>query len=369
MERKLVTIRRIKEILPIHNADRIVLAVTDGWRTVVKANEFEVGDYGVYFEIDSLIPMEDERFSFIQTTKKMDGVKSRYVRTLRLRGQLSQGLMLPIKSIQEIADIVGDNPEDHLDTNFAELMNVIKYEECLDTGTAADKVCDYPFYIEKTGENRIQNVFEEYSELYTDIEFTPTLKMDGSSMTVCYVNNPIYFVGKLGVDHKEDQKEQIWIGSHGMVVRKPTADKSNAYHEAYERTGLDNTLAEWCSKNNKQIAIQGELVGPKIQSNFEKFRHNTLKAFYIYFIDEGRRATVDEFNQICDELNLDKVTTYPPIKIFEIADNVDYILDMAEGESDNCSLREGLVFKSNVLRNGRPVSFKAIANSYLLKKK
>lgn len=368
MERKLVTIRRIKDIQPIHNADRIVLAIIDGWRTVVKVDDFNVGDYGVYFEIDSLIPMEDERFSFIPTTKKMDDVESRYVRTLRLRGQLSQGLMIPLKAIKEIHDIVGENPEDHLGVDFADLLNVIKYEECLETGTASDKMCSYPYYIERTGENRIQNVFEEYSEQYKDIEFTPTLKMDGSSMTVCFVNNPAYFVGQEGIDYKLKQKEQLWIGSHGMVIRKPE-EKSNAYYEAYDRTDLKNTLGEWCRKNNKQIAIQGELVGPKIQSNFEKFKENTLKAFYIYFIDEGRRATVDEFNQICDELNIQKVISYPPVKIFEIAENVDYILDMAEGESENCPQREGLVFKANVLRNGRPVSFKAISNSYLLKKK
>lgn len=369
VERKLVTIRRVKELQPIHNADRIKLAFIDGWKTVVKHDEFNVGDYGVYFEIDSLIPMEDERFEFIKTTKKMDGVKGRYVRTIRLCGQLSQGLMLPIEKVKEVADIVGDNPEAFLNQDFAKELNVIKYEENLDTGTSSEKVCDYPFYVEKTGENRIQNVFEEYAENFKDVEFVPTLKMDGSSMTVCYVNNPVYFTGRAGVDYKEDQTEQIWVGSHGMVVRKPTAKKSNAYYEAYNRTNLENTLPEWCRKNGKQIAIQGELVGPKVQGNFEKFRENTFKAFYVYFIDEGRRATVEEFDVICEELGLQKVVTYPPIKIFQEVNSVEDILDMAEGSSENHPLREGLVFKSNTLYNGRPISFKAIANSYLLKKK
>lgn len=376
MERQLVTIRKIKEIKDIEGADRIKLAIVDGWKTIIKKGEFEVGDYGIYFEIDSLIPLDDERFNFINTTKTVDGVKATYIRTIRLRGQISQGLCLPISKVQEIADVVGDNPEAFLDRDFAELLKVVKYEEPDDAPVGSQKSGAFPMYIQKTGEKRIQNVFDKYSEEYKNAVFYPTLKMDGSSMTIAYVNEPAYFTGKLGRDYEEDTTEQTWVASHRLVIRQPKPDpetgevRTNAFYEAFKNSGLELKLPEWCKRNNKQIAIQGELLGPKIQKNFEKFNKFTFRAFYVYLIEEGRRATPTEFFEICKELGVETVKTYEPIKIFEVCKTVEEILEMAEGESENNPHREGLVFKSDTLnRNGKPVSFKAISNTYLLGKK
>lgn len=377
MERKLVTIRKIKDITDIEGADRIKLAIVDGWKTITKTGEFNAGEYGVYFEIDSLIPLDDERFEFIKNTKNMDGVKSRFIKTIRLRGQISQGLVLPIQSLQEIADIVGDKPEEFLDRDFADVLGVLKYEEPDDTPVGSAKSGSFPEYMQKTGENRIQNVFEKYSELYKDVEFYPTLKMDGSSMTIAYVNKPQYFTGKIDKDYTAETTEQLWVASHRLVIREPKPDsetgefRSNAFYEAYYKTGLEKTLPEWCERNNKQIAIQGELLGPKISKNFEKFNEFTFRAFYVYFIDEDRRATPEEFDAICKELGVTTVKVYPPIKIFQVCQTVEEILEMAEGVSENNTLqREGLVFKANVFnRFGKPVSFKAISNTYLLGKK
>lgn len=376
MERQLVTIRKIKDIQDIEGADRIKLAIVDGWKTIVKNGEFNIGDYGVYFEIDSLIPLEDERFEFINTTKTMNGVKARYLKTIRLRGQISQGLVLPIAALKEIAEIVGDNPEEYLERDFSETLGVVKYEEPDDAPVGSQKSGSFPFYVEKTGENRIQNVFDRYAENYKDVEFYPTLKMDGSSMTIAYVNNPAYFTGKVGIDYTAEDTEQLWVASHRLVLRKPRPDpetgdvRKNAFYEAYHATGLEKTLPKWCKEKGVQIAIQGELLGPKIQKNFEKFNKNTFRAFYVYFIDEGRRATPTEFKAICEELGLKTVKVYPPIKIFQVCKTVEEILEMAEGDSENNPHREGLVFKSDQLnRHGQPISFKAISNTYLLGKK
>lgn len=375
MERKLVTIRKIKDIQDIEGADRIKLAIVDGWKTIVKNGEFNIGDYGVYFEIDSLIPMEDSRFEFLNSTKTMFGVKSRYIKTIRLRGQISQGLVLPIHLLKEIQEVVGDNPEDFLDQDFAEVLGVQKYEEPDDAPIGSEKRGSFPFYIQKTGENRIQNVFDLMKENYKDVVFIPTLKMDGSSMTVAYVNNPAYFTGKVDKDYDETTTEQTWVASHRLVLREPQADpetgevRKNAFYEAYYRSGLDTKLKEWCIENNTQIAVQGELLGPKIQKNFEGFNEYTFRAFYVYLIDEGRRATPSEFLKICEELDIETVKHYEPIKVFEVFSTVEEILEFAEGASEKNPKREGLVFKADVLHNGQPLSFKAISNTYLLGKK
>ena len=129
MERKLVTIRKIKEINPIQGADNIEQVLIDGWKTIVKKGTFSVGDYGLYFEIDSLIPFEDERFSFINSTKTVEGVKQRYLKTIRLRDTISQGLALAISNVKEIEDLIKGKPENFLDHDFSDLLNVVKYEE------------------------------------------------------------------------------------------------------------------------------------------------------------------------------------------------------------------------------------------------
>lgn len=375
MERKLVTIRKIKELQEIKGADLIELAIVDGWKTIVRKGAFSVGDYGIYFEIDSLIPIEDERFSFIETKKTIEGQKYRYLRTIKLKNQISQGLILPLNVIPEIKNILNFDDEKLLEHDFASYINVIKYEEPDDAPFGSEKSGTYPTYIQKTGEKRIQNVYDKLSSKYKDVEFIPTLKMDGSSMTVCYVNNPVYFVGKEGVDVLDDMKEQIWVASSRMVIREPKIDaitgelESNAYYDAYYKTGLEKSLPKWCKDNNKLIAVQGELLGPKIQKNFEKYNKNTFKAFYVYFIDEGRRATQEEFVKICSELNIDMIKSYPPIKIFQEFDNVEDIIKFSEGQSEFNKKREGLVFKSNILINRQTISFKVISNLYLLNKK
>jgi len=370
--RKLATIRQIIDIQDIEGADRIKLATVDGWKTIIKKDEMEIGDYGVYFEIDSLIPDRNDVFAFLKTTKKFEGRVWKFLKTIRLRGQISQGLLLPLSVLPKVKEIVGDNPQDFLDYDFSESLGIVKYEPPSELVVSSDSKGTYPSYVRKTGEERIQNVFAKYKERYADVEFVPTLKMDGSSITVCYVNNPTYFVG-----HSEDNEgltEQVWVGSHNHVLKAPLEIdgveivRPSGFYSAVDSVNLGERLADWCRENNTQIAIQGELLGPKIQGNFEKFNQFTMRAFYVYFIEEARRATPTEFIRICNEIGIETVKHYEPIKVFQVFSTVDEVLDFAEGKSEFNPIREGLVFKADVMRNGEPVSFKAISNSFLLRK-
>ena len=76
-----------------------------------------------------------------------------------------------------------------------------------------------------------------------------------------------------------------------------------------------------------------------------------------------------EFIKICNELNIPMVKTYPSIKVFDVFKTVDELLEFAEGESENVSVREGLVFKSNETVDGDLISFKVISNKFLLNSK
>jgi RNA ligase (TIGR02306 family) len=99
--RKMATIRKIDDIRPIEGADAIECAVVGGWQVVVKKGEYNVGDLAVYLEIDSFVPHELAPFlSKGQEPREFNGVKGERLRTVKLRGVTSQGLLLPLKRVE-----------------------------------------------------------------------------------------------------------------------------------------------------------------------------------------------------------------------------------------------------------------------------
>ena len=181
MTRKLVSIQRIHRIDPIAKADAIECVTIHGWELVAKKGEFAVGDLCVYFEIDSFLP-EDPRYEFLKDLKNHQGRKGYRLKTIRLRGQVSQGLALPLCMFPEITNPI------ELD-EVTDLLNVIKYDNSiaqsgnkpgLKAGSTAGK---FPHFIPKTDQERIQNLSDWFTR-YSDVEWEETLKLDGSSCTM-----------------------------------------------------------------------------------------------------------------------------------------------------------------------------------------
>lgn len=155
MERKLATIRTIKEILPHPNGDAIELAIVDGWQAIVKKGDFQAGDTVVYFEIDSWVPTSIASFlSNGKTPRVFNGVSGERLRTKRLRGELSQGLVM--HATAEV--LTGSYYQQALNFNpgmdVTELFGIQKWERklpaCL-TGVARG---NFPEEIPKTAEAR-----------------------------------------------------------------------------------------------------------------------------------------------------------------------------------------------------------------------
>lgn len=104
MSRKLASIQRVYQIDPIEGADRIELAHVLGWQCVVNKGQFQPMDLGIYFEIDSFLPIRPE-FEFMRASsyKKTDIMGEGFkLRTQKFRGQISQGLLLPVTQFPEI---------------------------------------------------------------------------------------------------------------------------------------------------------------------------------------------------------------------------------------------------------------------------
>ena len=342
--RKLVTIRTITALDPIDGADAIEVATVDGWKVVTGKNTYKVGDSCFFLEIDSFLPI-DERFEFLRKSSLKTnalGVEGFRLRTIKLRGQISQGLLMPLSDFPEV--------QGHEDEDLTALLGVTKWEPPIPAQLAGEVSGPVPGFIKKTDQERIQNL-PEYFEDFKDEEFEATIKIDGSSGTY-YLHEGHFGVCGHNWEYREDAKNSFWT-----VARRANVE------EALRKLG-------------RSLAIQGELFGEGIQGNPEKIKGQDFAVFDIWDIEAGRYLTSEERRVVMNELSgLGLTLKHVPILKLNIKPFIEYptmeaILEAAEGPSMNSQVkREGLVYKSVNVIKGQTVSFKTIANSYLLKEK
>lgn len=342
--RKLATIKTVTDIQPIENADAIEVATVDkGWKVVVKKGEFNIGDNAVYFEIDSILPESDKRYEFLMkdvkdlTTDENTIVRGFKLKTIKLRGQISQGLALPLNLFPELNNnYVGDD--------ITSILGIKKYEKYI---TCNEAKGSFPSFIQKTDQERVQNL---WNKLDFHEKFEVTLKIDGCSGT--FYNLPYnddYVSGLCSRNMELKINEDVNTVWHTV---------KNKYHilPKLQQSGLEN------------IAIQGEVYGLNCNGNPEKLNDTRFAVFNIFDIATYQYLNPQEAKSICDNLNLD----YVPVLHNSVSLNdlniktLDDLLKLAEVKSLNTDTGEGIVFKSL----SRPdFSFKVINNKYLLKDK
>lgn len=369
--RKLATIRQIDRLIPIEGKDRICVAQIGGWNVIVKKSEFSEGDQCVFFEIDSFLP-DKPIFEFLKKTTTYQGKTGYRLKTMKMSGIISQGLALPLHLFPELPQLLEPR------TDVTDLLGVIKYDNQVAThekkpglksGNAQGK---FPAFIPKTDQERIQNL-TSYFRIYEHILFEETLKLDGSSMT-CYK-----------IDRAPTWWEAIksFFGFHselthfGVCSRNLEIKRTDNYETTFDNGGKSSTYRQtdfWDaaraydieSKLPKGYAVQGELIGPRIQSNHEKVDKLEYYIFDVYDIENSRYLLPDERRKFCQINGLPHVPVVnEAIPIFEQCTDVQSLLSRVEGESMNPgTISEGRVFKS--CTDGH-VTFKAISNQYLLK--
>ena len=349
--RKMATIRKIDSLRPIEGADAIECAIVGGWTVVVKKGEYTAGDLAVYCEIDSFIPNAIAPFLTKPENypKVFEGVEGERLRTMKLRGQLSQGLLLPLNVIDDQCglQIYGEIYQDLVDGyDVSELLGIVKYEAPIPAALAGEVKGMFPSVIPKTDQERVQNLKYELSEWLAEDElhWEVTEKLEGSSMTV-YCIDGVVGVCSRNLDLKRFEENSLW------------------------RAAIKYDCETFMPELNRNIAVQGELVGNGIQGNIYQMRDQDFLVYDIYDIDAGRYFTPAERRVFIAEHKLN----HCPVLAYSarLTDtlgliNMDQILKFAEGKSVmgliGCE-REGLVFKCHE----RSVSFKAISNKYLLK--
>jgi RNA ligase (TIGR02306 family) len=344
--RQLATERVVRELVPIVGADRIELARIDGWQCVVKKGDFAVGDRGIYFEIDSMLRAADPRFSFLAKGKVVEFAR---IKTIRLKGTLSQGLLIPITTLtpSEVTRVAAGE-------ELTVVLGVEKYEPPLPTGGKQAGV--FPTHLlPKTDQERIQNIPDVLvGRTFMDYEITE--KLDGTSCTVYSYQ----FEGLINPDGSENSG----TGPHtyvGVCSRNWEMQKEDG--NVYSKVLQDNDLVTKLAKLGRNIAIQGEIIGVSVQSNRYQLTNQELYVFDIYDIDAKRYLGSCERVELTHQLGLKHV----PILTWnqDIPMNLDSLLTIADGISslNSNTMREGLVFKA---LDGS-LSFKAISNEWLLK--
>ena len=346
MDRKLASIQRALEIRPIENADAIELVRINGWQCVTKKGEFRVGDLGVFLEIDAIPPDSDE-FRFLWQPKLKPETSATAaplpcprpetfrIRTLKLRGVLSQGLFLPLPPFS-----LGDVREGD---DVTERLGVGKYEPPPPTDMG-DRRGSFPPLVPKTDEMRVQSAPQVLDEL-RGRPYVITLKYDGTSATFCI----------------DPRNGEFHVCGRSMSI-KPG---ENIYWRVARKHDLEAAL-----HRRPSLAIQGEVVGPGIQKNRLGLKETSLFAFSAFDISAARYLDHDDARTVFTEMGLS------PVAVIEEGDCFQHtqesLLTLAEGKYPGTNHeREGLVVRPrhetlSPTLNGR-LSFKVISNRFLLR--
>lgn len=353
--RKLASIQKIRDIQPIEGADAIEVATINSWKVVVAKNVgHKPGDKVVYFEIDSFLPIEPE-FEFLRKTsyRKLEtGEEGFRLKTMKLRGELSQGLIIPLKVAYEVANRKSSIPMKietweiaAEGTEVTTLLGVTKWDLPLPAELEGKAKGYLPSFITKTEEERIQNFTKPY-ELWKEKKcyFFITEKLHGESISF-YINQGVY-----------------GVCTHRLELLEP---KSSEVYSVFWRVGENLGIKEKLTSLGRNICIQGELIGEGIFKNKYRIKGNTVRFFNAFDIDKQERLTFHEFKTLMEKLGLEIV---PVLGVgVSLPETIEEILKWAEGKSvlNPKTEREGIVIKSLDFQ----ISFKAISNKFLLGEK
>lgn len=393
--RELAYIVKIDNIVPIEGADRVELACVGGWQIMVKKGQFKVGDYAIYFEIDSKVP-EVEPFMFL-VPKHFKVKPQKYFKGT----VLSQGLLMALEDFdingkapawlvgiqnrikqgkdvehEGLTEVIGVTYADAED-NKRKANSADKYKKMTQRrpnifkqpwarwmmkrgwgrkvmffffGKKKDKKSGWPAWVSKTDEERIENLphyFEDKSELIA------TEKIDGTSTT---------FTIKRGNFNRWD----FYVCSRNVVFDKPDKGcyyETNVYTEMAEKYDVENVLKQICMEYDLEWAtIQGETYGASIQKRDYGMKDHDFRAFNLIFSDRGRLGSI-EGKWILDNHNIPWVPILD--EHFIMPDTIDELRDYVNSTKSEIDggMREGIVFRAP--DGGR--SFKCVSPEFIIK--
>lgn len=354
---KLASIQKITNIEDIPGADKIQVASVLGWRIVIKKGEYNVGDLCCYIQIDTIVPEKPE-FEFLRERKFR-------VKTIKLRGQISQGLIIPIykgwkgglEEGDDVTGFVGIKKYEKIDNNpqkyekpivpkkwYKKWFYLFKYNFLYKSfPTLLPKTrSNFPTeLVNITDEERIQNI-PKVLESHKDKEFIVSYKLDGSSITI--IHSKVMNISKFRICSR----------------RFELHDKNNDWYKVFKHTNFDNEILKLVKHfKTNDIIVQGEAIG-KFNGNHHNLKSEQIRLFNIYV--NGKRINQKELIEVCTSWS---IPFCPQYKITKLNHTLQEILKESEIKdilNPNVEV-EGLVWRC-IEDN---LSFKVINNNYLLK--
>lgn len=319
---KLASIERISEIRPHPNADALEIARVKGWNVVVKKGEFKEGMPCVYVQLDAVLPEKPE-FEFLRPHKFR-------IRPIKLRKVMSQGIVFPLSILPAVSEDAILSIYEGQDVT--QILSVTKFEKPAPIGGEQEGL--FPIHlVSKTDEERLQNIPEILKDL-DGKKVSATIKHDGTSAT--YIR---------------------------------TLDKFYACSRNWEIKRGDNVYWRMVSKYNLDripigLAVQGEIVGPKIQKNPEGLSETKFRVFNIVHLSTGRIYDSDFIRNFCEVYGLDKVKD---VSLDGVEMEIEALENFASKQTyDNGKQAEGIVVRGHSVSNP-PISFKVVNAEYASK--
>ena len=365
MSRKLASVQRIKAIKPIEGADRIEIVQVLNWDCVAQKGEYQIGDMVIYFEIDSLLP-DIPAFEFLRGSSWSQKLNKYKIRTHKFRGQISQGLVIPVRQLTEIYNQTNKSAISSIDydegDDLTELLKIEKYEPPVSNGPLGD-IINHEWYVPKTDEERVQvcaeNVLPEYIKSEQG-SWYESVKLDGTSCTAGLFEDA-FLIGGRNQWYKDENMYTTTVKKYGDIEKH---------------------LRDYQKLTGKYIVFQGELCGPGIQSNRLGLKEKEWFIFNVWVSDTGKMDSYKKldllrFLNMCDDFGLPHVPIIPVSAKFDfktttnIDETVEKLLKYADSVKyrtffDDASpnqIAEGVVFR----KNDMTYSFKVISNKFLLK--
>ena len=379
-KRELAYVVKVSETKDIEGYDRVHLCKVLGWQCIAP-KDIKVGDLVVYFEIDSKLPANDERFAFMAKRKFL-------VKTLKMCGTVSQGLILPLSDFPELSDCKeGDFVTDKLHVekydpdeaqeNQCSKPKVSDFQRAMDRHQKFFKIpfvkylmkykpvrwllskifvskkdkdkCKWPDWLPKTGSERIQNLPHLFG---SDAKYIITEKVDGCSTS--FILN---------------EKDKYMVGSHNVIKNPEKGSdggnyyKENVWAESGVKYNMEEVLKSIKEKYKlKTVAIQGETYGDGIQKRAYSLKHkHDFAVFHIWF--DGVRLSIKDMIALCEDYNLTHVHVYNyEYSIPKSVEEIIYDVDNSKSHIDGGDI-EGFVFYS---QDGQQ-NFKCVSPNFLLK--
>jgi RNA ligase (TIGR02306 family) len=295
-----VRVVEIEKVINHPNADRLdICTVLGDYPVIAKRDEYRVGDKAVYLSVDTLVPLNDERWQFLVNPNKSKKEYER-IKAKRLRGVFSMGILTPSYSSWEVGQDV------------QELLGIKKWEpevERESTGGLSVVGPNVPIY-DLEGLRKYKSVLTQGEEIIL------TEKIHGA--------NSRYLLDKDG---------KFWAGSHRQFKKE---DPNNMWWKIVEKYNLKEKLAKYPG-----YAFYGEVYG-NVQKDFPYDNEKGEVSFRLFDIWLGHTwMDYDEVVKIASELSLDMVP-----QLYRGPWSED-LLNLAEGNSTlGNHVREGFVLQT-----------------------